>query len=166
MFTVVRANMDFMGEVRACINSNYEMYAPIVDPQDLGEHRVDETWAEKNYRIREFFVARAGGQTVGTASFQKLGTFAYIGYFYIKSPFHGKGYGRALMNFMEMYAKTREITDLRLFTNAKATWALEFYQKMGFSIITTEKEEILSLEGGILQPFYEQNSYLLSKQIK
>jgi ribosomal protein S18 acetylase RimI-like enzyme len=163
MFNIIRAPLELMDEVRTCINSNYDLYEKIVDPVDLAEHQVDKIWAERNYKIREFYLAREDHKYVGTASYQKLGSFAYIGYFYIKNGFQRQGFGRVLMNFMEMRTLMDNVTDLRLFANAKSQWALNFYERLGFNIAWRKKEDILALDNGIMKPFYEENSNFLQK---
>ena len=163
VFTVIRASMALMEEVQKCINENAFLYESIVDPKDLGEHHVDTAWAERNFKIREFYVARAEGEFVGAASYQNLGVFAYIGYFYIKPKCHKQGYGQQLMRFLEMRTQTDNLTDLRLFANSKAEWALNFYERVGFKVLMTEKQDILYLENGVFKPFYEEGAHLLQK---
>ena len=165
MFSVIRASLTLMSEVRGCINSNYDLYEPIVDPVDLPEHFVDEAWAKRNFDIREFYLGRDSdtAQFVGTGSYQNLGEFAYVGYFYVKREFQRQGLGRALMQFIEMRAKVDQISDLRLFCNQASTWAFDFYTKIGFHILTSDKAEILAMNGGVMAPFYEQNSDFMQK---
>lgn len=163
MFAVYRASWELRNEVQACINSNNKIYESIIDRIDQSEHQVDDQWAERNYKIREFYLGRADGNYVGMGSYQNLKTSAYIGYLYIKPEFQRKGYGIGLMNFLQVRTITDNLPYLRLFANSKADWALQFYEKLGFKIKSKEKREILSMDGGIYQPFYEQNSYLLEK---
>jgi GNAT superfamily N-acetyltransferase len=163
MFTVIRASMALMNEVQACVNENAFLYEYIVDPKDLGEHHVDTAWAERNFKIREFYLARAEGEYVGAASYQKLGSFAYIGYFYIKPKCHKLGYGQQFMRFLEMRTQSDNVTDLRLFANGKANWALSFYERVGFKVLMTEKQDIMNIDNGIFKPFYEEGAYLLQK---
>lgn len=166
-FLVVRASKSLMYEVRECINSNYDRYKDIVSEKDLSEHQVDEVWVERNFEIREFYLGRDSTtkQYVGMGSFQDLGNFAYIGYFYVKPEFQRQNYGRAIMTFLEMRAMSKEITDLRLFANRKAGWAIDFYKKRGFKIISKAKDEILAMDGGVLKPFYEEDAYLMKKEL-
>nr|MDO8112482.1 GNAT family N-acetyltransferase [Candidatus Sigynarchaeota archaeon] len=156
-----------MDEVRACINSNYDLYKSISDPRDMSEHQVGDAWVERNFKIREFYLLRddSTGQFIGAGSFQVLGTFAYIGYFYIKNNFQRKGYGPFLMKFLEQHAIDSKKKDLRLFVHEKATWARKFYEKMGFVIYSSNKHEILSINKGILVPFYEEGSLLMKKKL-
>jgi GNAT superfamily N-acetyltransferase len=163
MLTVIRASYALMDEVRAIINSNYDLYKDIVDPVDLSEHNVDKSWADRNFKIREYYLARYDGQFVGTGSYQNLKTCAYIGYFYIKRSFQRKNFGRGLMQFLELRTMTDKITKLRLFCNPKSTWAVTFYKKVGFYVLSDDKQEILTLDHGVFKPFYEQDSLLMEK---
>jgi ribosomal protein S18 acetylase RimI-like enzyme len=163
MFAVYRASWELRKEVQACINSNNQLYKSIIDPIDQGEHLVDDQWAERNYKIREFYLGRADGHYVGMGSYQNLKSCAYIGYFYIKPEFQRKGYGVGLMNFLQIRAITDNLPYLRLFANCNADWAIRFYEKMGFRIKSRNKDEILAMDEGIFQPFYEQKSVLMEK---
>ncbi|MHA1679455.1 MAG: GNAT family N-acetyltransferase [Promethearchaeota archaeon] len=164
---IVKCDLESMEAVRDCINSNYLLYRPIIDEVDRGEHRVDGEWAKRNWRLREFFLLKLGGngEYVGTASYQNFGEFAYIGYFYIKNGHHGAGYGKQLMAFMEQRTRRDGIRDLRLFTNSRATWALDFYERLGFKVFLKEKQDILSIRDGIMVPFYEEHSWFLKKNV-
>ncbi|OLS15338.1 MAG: Acetyltransferase, GNAT family [Promethearchaeota archaeon CR_4] len=168
MITFVRASRELMDEVRMIINSNYDLYKDIVNPIDLPEHWVDDAWAERNFAIREFYLAHNDDpkQYVGTASYQNLGNFAYIGYFYIQRTFHRQKLGQSLMKFIEMRTILDHLTDLRLFCNPKSTWALNFYLKLGFKVFTSSKNDILAMDNGVMQPFYEQEALFLQKQSK
>ena len=167
MFTMVRASLELMDEVRECINSNYDLYKNIVDERDLGEHQVTQKWAERNIKIREFYLARHNGKYVGTASYQNLqDKFAYVGYFYIKRKHQGKGLGTAMMNFIEMRTIKDDLDQVYLFAQPKAHWAGSFYNKLGFKIDASDKDEILAIENGIFEPFYEQDCLLMKKKLE
>ena len=153
-----------MNEVREILNGNYYLYKDIIEnPVDLKEHYVDQSWVDNNFQKREFYLARDEGKYVGFASYQNLGKFGYIGYLYIKKGFHRKNYGRGLMNFLEMRCMQDNIRSLRLLTNQKATWANDAYLSMGFKIISKDKEEIFSMDDGVMKEFYEENSLYWEK---
>ena len=167
MFSVIRANLELMDEVRTIINSNFDLYEPIVEEKDLSQHDVTRKWAERNFKIREFYLGREAGKFVAMSSYQSLGDdLAYVGYFYVKKKHQRNGYGRAMMEFLKLRAKQDGVTKLTLFVQPKANWALRFYEKTGFSMLSKEKDEIISLHDGVYRPFYEENSYLLEKTIK
>jgi GNAT superfamily N-acetyltransferase len=164
---IVRATRDLMDEVRACINSNSELYESISDPKDLNEHVVSDEWAERNFKIREFYLVQDddSGEFLGEGSFQVLGTFAYIGYFYIKAGHQQNGLGRQLMEYLEQRALDEGLHDLRLFVHRRATWARAFYTKLGFMPLFDNKRKILAIEDGIMKPFYEEGSIMMQKLV-
>lgn len=164
---IVKVGPEQMDMVRACINSNFSLYKDIVSGEDLFEHDVDEAWAIRNYDIREFYILIDDdeGCPLAASSFQDLGTFAYIGYFYVMDGHQKKGHGTELMQYMEKRTLDAGITDLRLFLNPAATWAKKFYEKLGFEVFLTGKEEIMAVDGGIMRPFYEQNAWFLRKDL-
>jgi len=155
-----------MDEIRDIINSNYHLYEKILLIQeDHNEHFVNEQWAEQNFPIQEFYLARDNGEYVGMASYQNLGDFAYIGYLYVKFGFHRKGYGRRIMQILEMKAKSEQLNEIRLFVNDSADWAENAYKSMGFQELTMNKQEILSMNQGILSKYYEEGQTLLLKTL-
>ena len=166
MLSMIRASFSLMDEIRDIINGNYHLYEKILLIQeDHNEHFVNEQWAEQNFPIREFYLARDNGEYVGIASYQNLGDFAYIGYLYIKFGFHRKGYGRRILQFLEMKAKSEQLNEIRLFINASADWAENAYKSMGFQEYTSNKHDILSMNQGILSNYYEEGQTLLVKTL-
>lgn len=166
MISIIRASLSIMGEIRDIINSNYQMYKDILlIPEDHNEHFVNEQWIEQNFPIREFYLARENGEYVGMASYQNLGDFAYIGYFYVKFGYHRKGYGRNIMRFLEMRAKSNQLNEIRLFVNKSADWAEKAYKSMGFKPFSSDKQEILSMNQGIFKKYYEEGQTLLFKTL-
>ena len=164
VFSRIRASHSLMGEVKEIINSNFYLYKDIiVHPEDISEHQVDDTWVEKNFPMREFYLARDQGEYVGTISYQKLGTFAYIGYLFIKEGYYRQGYGKRLIQFLHMRTYQDNITDIRLFSHSKAPWAINAYLKMGFTILSSDETEICTLDEGIMSPFYEADHIFLQK---
>lgn len=169
MISIIRASFSLMNEIREIINSNYQMYEKILlIPDDHNEHFVDEQWAEQNFQIREFYLIRENGEYVGMVSYQNFGNtgdFAYIGYFYIRFGHHRKGYGKKAMQFLEMRAKSDQLGEIRLFVNKSADWAEKAYKSMGFKILSSSKEEILSMNQGIFKKYYEEGQTLLFKTL-
>ena len=167
MLTMIRASLELMDEVRECINSNYDLYKDIVEEKDLSEHMVSQEWAERNFKIREFYLARKDGKYVGATSYQNLNDkLAYVGYFYIKRQHQGKGLGSAMMNFVQMRTLKDDLDQLYLFAQPDAHWAGAFYHKLGFKIASSDKEQILDIENGVFEPFYEENCLLMHKTLE
>ena len=145
MFSIIRASQNLMPEVVKILNSTSFLFKDLFsDPADLQEHHVDEAWIVRNFPKREFFLARVDGEYVGFISYQNLQTYAYIGYLYIRNGFFRRGFGRNLMNFVEMRAKLDKLPEIWLFVNNHANWARQAYDRMCFEIMATTAEDIRS----------------------
>ncbi len=166
MISIIRASRILMREVATIINSNFALYQNIIsNSKDLQNHQIDEAWIAQNYPIREFYLARTNGNYIGMVSYQHLPPVAYVGYLFIKAGYYRQGYGKTLMQFIKLRAKLDKLDRICLFTNPKAVWAMDAYRSMAFDIITTEKADIMTFEGGILRDFYEEGSVLFQKYI-
>lgn len=153
---VVPARRQDMARVADFVRSSADWYRPFVDEKDMSEHEVDESWAEENFRKREFYIGKAGGEAIGTISLQTFGSYAYLGYIYLDVDHVGNGYGRQLMEFAESVARDRGLRGMALIAHPEATWAKRAYLKYGFRIAATAKEEVLQWQGGTLRDYYEE----------
>ncbi|MHA1519919.1 MAG: GNAT family N-acetyltransferase [Promethearchaeota archaeon] len=166
MFQIFRASRELLPEVVDILNSNVPLYESIViDPSNSDEVNVTLEWAQENFETREFYVIRDGGSNVGFATYQNLGKFAYVGFLFIQYGKHGNGYGTALVNYLLWRTKLEKLSGLRLFVNKKAKWALNFYQKLEFTILSKNKEEILAMDDGIMEPFFIDDHVYMEKRI-
>lgn len=73
-----------------------------------------------------YFVLEDKGNILGTV---KLYNENIVGGVYVKYNHVGKGYGKMLMEFIEGYAREKNIEKLKLFPTATAE---EFYAKLGY----------------------------------
>lgn len=153
---VIPACYDDMSLVADFVRSSADWYREIVDEKDMAEHLVDEEWAEINFRRRDFYLGKVGDEPVGTISLQYFGDFAYIGYVYLDIQHVGKGYGLDLLGFAESVARDRGMRGLSLICHPKAVWAKRAYIKYGFERIASAKKDVLSWQGGVLRPHYEE----------
>ncbi len=165
MFSIIRASQKLMPEVVKILNSTYFLFKDLLtDPKDLQEHHVDEAWIARNFPKREFFLARVDGEYVGFISYQNLQSYAYIGYLYIEKKYFRRGFGRSLMNFVEMRAKLDNLPEIWLFVLNKANWARQAYNRMGFEVMATTAEDIFAFDEK-LKEYYETGNILLRKII-
>lgn len=155
--TIVPATRDDMTLVAGFVRSSAEWYRPIVDEKDMGEHAVDEAWAEENFTRRDFYIGSADGEPVGTISLQYFGSWAYLGYIYLDVAHVGRGFGGKLIRFAEQKAREAGMQGLSLIGHPKATWAKRAYLKYGFEIAASKKNDVLGWQGGVLKPYYEED---------
>ncbi|MEZ4272009.1 MAG: GNAT family N-acetyltransferase [Myxococcota bacterium] len=151
------ARREDMGLVADFVRSSAHWYQPIVDAKDMGQHAVDEKWAETNFARRDFYIGRAQGQAVGTISLQYFGSYAYLGYIYLNVEHVGKGYGQRLMRFAQSLAQKRGMQGMALIGHPQAAWAKRAYLKYGFDIVASDKQDVLAWQDGVLKPYYEED---------
>jgi GNAT superfamily N-acetyltransferase len=155
-FEIVPARRQDMDLVADFVRSSAHWYRPFVDEKDMGQHEVDETWADENFELRDFYIGSAGDEAVGTISLQYFGDYAYLGYIYLDVDHVGNGYGQRLMRFAEAKARARGMKGMILIAHPQATWAKRAYLKYGFEIIATDKQKVLEWQDGALRRYYEE----------
>jgi len=145
-----------MLKIADMISSTADWYREIVEEKDMAEHDVGLDWAKRNYELREFYVGRSDGQAVGTISLQFFGKWAYLGYVYLDVNHVGKGFGKQLLDFAKETAKKRGMEGMVLIAHPKAQWATKAYRKYGFDVVSKDRERVLTWNGGVLKPHYEE----------
>ncbi len=150
------ARREEMATIAAFIRSTADWYRPFVAEKDMAEHEVDDAWGQRNYEIRDFYLGSVDDRPVGTISLQYFGDYAYIGYVYLDADQVGNGYGRQLLDHAARLARKRGMKGLCLIAHPEAKWATKAYRKYGFQRTATEREQVLSWNGGFLRDFYEE----------
>lgn len=182
MHLIIKAGREFIPRIVEILNSNAPLYQNIVsNPEQSDEMGVDIGWAEKNFNIRDFYIlfdnteldrvhspseSSKDSKYPAFATYQNMGSFSYIGFLFVEFGKHKRGYGRSLLNFLEIRTIHEGLPEIRLFVHRKADWAQNFYQKMGYHVISDNKEEILAMDEGIMQPFYLDDHIYLGKHLK
>ncbi len=138
------------------IRSSADWYRPFLDEKDMGQHDVNETWGEMEFRRRKFYIGRDEGVPVGIVSTQWVGDMAYVGYIYVYDHQTGKGFGPQLLNHARNIATREGKRGLILIAHPKATWATRAYIRFGFERIATTREQVLEWRDGWLKPYYEE----------
>ncbi|MFN8291373.1 MAG: GNAT family N-acetyltransferase [Chitinophagaceae bacterium] len=99
----------------------------------------------------EVLVAEAGGQVVASGfvkilrgePWQAFEHFGYLGFMYTQPAFRGQGINKQILEQLTAWAKSRNLTELRLDVYNENTGARTAYQKAGF------KPELLRMRLGI-----------------
>jgi len=82
---------------------------------------------ERPSRSHRVYVLEIGGEVVGLASIIKVGSCLYIDDLVIKKEYRGKGYGSALIKYLEKTYKDCDYVEVD--THKKAA---RFFEKLGF----------------------------------
>lgn len=128
---------DIDGIVHVINESNYRAYQSII-PKEHFRHPI----ASRNTILRDmgrmrFYVYEVGDRVVGVAALQpepreNLGIVRWV---YVHPRHQRRGIGTALMKHVEKEARGLGLERLRLVTHDKASWAITFYEKLGFKAI-------------------------------
>lgn len=86
-----------------------------------------------------FFGWEDEGELVGVMGFQPVKDATLIRHAYVLSDYQRKGIGTRLLNHLKQMTETRY---LLVGTWADASWAIDFYQKHGFKLMSN-KDELL-----------------------
>lgn len=155
------ATWDHAPAVIEIIRSSASWYEELVEPEDMDEHLVDEAWARRNFRRRDFHVGLVDGEVVGTISLQSVHQrHLYLGYVYLHVDHVGNGFGADLLDFAREEGERLGLEGLVLIAHPDAEWACRAYRKYGFEVIAESRDEVLRWEDGWLAPYYEEGFHL------
>jgi GNAT superfamily N-acetyltransferase len=87
-----------------------------------------------------FFGWVEGGHLLGVAGIQALKDTTLIRHAYVLSRCQRKGIGKSLLEYLVGLAETPEIL---VGTWADATWAIRFYEKHGFKLVSSKEKDRL-----------------------
>jgi len=138
------------------LRSSADWYRPFLNEKDMSQHDVDESWGEREFTRRRFYLGRDEGVPVGIVSTQPVGDMVYVGYIYVYDHQTGRGFGPQLLNHVRDIAWRGGKRGLVLIAHPKATWATRAYVRFGFECIATTREQVLGWRGGWLKPYYEE----------
>ncbi|OQA29098.1 MAG: acetyltransferase [Chloroflexi bacterium ADurb.Bin344] len=111
----------------------------------------------------KFYCYSSNGLPIGVVGLQDKGDVELIRHAYVRSSCQRLGIGSKLLR----YLCDTSIKPLLLKTYANASWAINFYQKLGFQfVVDSEKKIALLRKYWLIQESLEENSVLLlnSKQ--
>ena len=86
-----------------------------------------------------FWVAEEGGQMVGVMGIQDKGEVALVRHAYVSSTVQRSGVGTRLLHYILGLVKKPVLIG----TWAAATWAIDFYRRNGFTVVSYEDKERL-----------------------
>jgi len=113
----------------------------------------DDRWKEPYMSAKELAdEIRAGvrfygyfedGFLLGTAGIQNAGRFDLIRHCYVRTSYQRRGIGSTLLQYLLSFARTSLIL---VGTWEDATWAVEFYERHGFELVSREEKNQLLQE--------------------
>jgi N-acetylglutamate synthase-like GNAT family acetyltransferase len=122
------------------INDAAQAYKGVI-PAD----RYHEPYMSREYLRHElnarvvFWGYEADGKLVGVMGIQDVQDVTLIRHAYVRTAYRGKGIGGKLISHL----RTLTLRPTLVGTWAAATWAIHFYEKYGFKLVTWEEKERL-----------------------
>ena|SRR5438477_5539144 len=136
-----RSGQPDLAQMSAVINDAAQAYRGVI-PAD----RWHEPYMPEDELVGEiasgviFWIAEDGGRVVGVMGIQDKGEVALVRHAYVATVSQGSGVGTTLLRHVEGLTGK----PILIGTWAAATWAIEFYRRNGFTLLTeAEKERLL-----------------------
>ncbi|MFH1002513.1 MAG: GNAT family N-acetyltransferase [Chloroflexota bacterium] len=123
-FIINRAASAYDGEIPA--DCYHQPYMPLAE-------------LERELKRMAFFGWEEGGELVGVMGLEPVRDVTLIRHAYVLPEWQGRGIGSRLLDHLNGMVTTRR---LLVGTWAGATWAVDFYRKRGFSLLS-DKDELL-----------------------
>ena len=137
--------------IRQCIDSDFEAIYEIINDAAEAYRSVipEDRWHEPymsrdelSHEIKDgiiFWGAERNGQLIGIMGIQDKRVVTLIRHAYVRTGFQKQGIGTSLLHHFESATET----PILIGTWADATWAISFYQKNGYQLVTTKEKTIL-----------------------
>jgi GNAT superfamily N-acetyltransferase len=129
---VCAARRDDAPEVIALIGRVFTEYGLIYEPAAEVPDLID---FDAHYAAPHgaFFVARVGERIVGSVGVERLDRdSAELHRLYLDAEFRGRGFGRALVETVVEWCRTRAVSRLVLWSDTRFEQAHRLYDRMGF----------------------------------
>ena len=121
------------------INQAARAYRGVIPQDCYHEPYMLEEELHREMRSMTFFGWEEEGKIVGVIGFQPIKDMTLIRHAYVLPNYQRKGIGTSLLNYLREMTKTKH---LLIGTWADASWAIEFYQKRGFKLVS-DKDRLL-----------------------
>src|SRR5438552_12105499 len=127
--------------IAALINEAAQAYRGVIPPDRWHEPYMPKEELEKEISDGvAFWVAEEEGRLLGVMGIQDKGAVALVRHAYVAPATQGKGVGRKLLRHVGGLADK----PILIGTWAAASWAIEFYERNGFTVVPEgEKDRLL-----------------------
>jgi N-acetylglutamate synthase-like GNAT family acetyltransferase len=135
-----RSNDGDVAEILTIINDAAVAYRGVIPADRWHEPYMsaDELDSEIAHGV-DFWVAEQDGRLLGVMGIQDKGDVALVRHAYVAATTQRSGVGTQLLRHVESLVDK----PILIGTWAAASWAIEFYRRNGFSVVTTEEKDRL-----------------------
>lgn len=150
------------------INSEINLYKKIYSQKILdaiGIGKISVKDLKKGSKNRKFLIAIKNKKIVGFASWHiKPNNVAWISMLQVLPEYHKRGMGHKLILEIERQAKNKKCFAVALEMQRKAFWALNFYKKNNYKIIS-DKKIMQGIYAGTLLKKPVKNTFIFGKEL-
>ncbi|NIN64789.1 MAG: GNAT family N-acetyltransferase [Anaerolineae bacterium] len=134
--TIVKACLDDAGTILSVVNtSNREAYKNVIPNEYFREPVLSPEDLSKDFERMTFYLYRREGRILGVAALQvESEETGRIHWVYILPEHQRRGFGTALITYLERKAREMGLRRIRLLTVGKAWWAITFYENLGYHL--------------------------------
>ena len=135
-----RSSASDFDAILAIINDGAQAYRGVIPADRWHEpYMPAEDLAREIADGIEFWVAEEGGALLGAMGIQDKGEVALIRHAYVPTKIQRKGVGTRLLKHLEGLAEKPFLIG----TWAASSWAIAFYERNGFALVTPEEKDLL-----------------------
>ncbi|OYT53587.1 MAG: hypothetical protein B6U76_08330 [Desulfurococcales archaeon ex4484_217_2] len=122
------------------VKTNRAFFSKIIPKKYFKDPILTREELLKEMENIEFYIYELEGKIVGVSGLtmenKETGIVRWV---YVLPKYQRRGIGAALLRHVENIAKRRGIRKLKLRTSEKAYWAISFYRKLGYKIVSKIK---------------------------
>jgi len=128
---------DDLDAILEIINAtNRVFYKAIVPEEQFRDPFLRLEDLAEEFKRKTFYLYEVDGEPVGVAAFEgRPCGAAVMDRLYVLPDFQGRGIGSALVSYAETLARQRGLSEILIWTDPKAVWAVSFYKRLGYSEI-------------------------------
>ena len=153
-------NASDLGTIHEVINDAAEAYRGVIPEDSLRDPYMSKT--ELLREIREgvlFWGDEQGGKINGVMGLQEKDDVTLIRHAYVRSRLQNRGVGTNLLRHLERVAQAPILVG----TWASAAWAILFYEKHGYKLVSEKKKDILLRTYWSINDLQVQSSVVLAQ---
>lgn len=134
---VTRAGYDDINALPGIYNRAMTPFYAIFTREEKEAHSPENVFHFMNRpQDRELICAKQDGIVAGYATFRLKNMAAiWISSLYVDPCYQNNGYGSAMLDYIDMFARRRTCVVAGLETHPKAVWAIDFYRRNGYDVV-------------------------------
>ena len=114
--------------------TNRVSYKAIIPPERFKDPFMSLDKLEGEAKRMDFFLCEEDDQAIGVGALEERGSSIGVIYrLYVLPAFQRSGVGSALLSHIERHARGLGISEILVWTDSRAVWAVSFYKRQGYA---------------------------------